>query len=257
MNNDLRRNIVQMVYEAKCGHIPSAFSILDILEILYREVLKYSINDIHSKDRDYFILSKGHGCLALYVVLEKFGFIGKKDLRSFSKHDSLLGEHPDCLKVPGIEASTGSLGHGLPFSVGIALGLKINKMPNKVIVLIGDGECNEGSIWESAHVCRNLNLGNICAIVDWNHSSEQLLPTDDLLNKWKSFGWNTYLMDGHSDHDMSRILNKINFSYDNIPNVILANTIKGYGVPMLEGHGKWHHRVPSQSEYEEIMKILS
>ena len=257
MNNELRRNIVQMVYEAKCGHIPSAFSIIDILEILYRKVLKYSINDIHSKDRDYFILSKGHGCLALYVVLEKFGFIGKKELNSFSKHDSLLGEHPDCLKVPGIEASTGSLGHGLPFAVGIALGLKINKMPNKVIVLIGDGECNEGSIWESAHVCRNLNLGNICAIVDWNHSSEQLLPTDDLLNKWKSFGWNTYYMDGHSDYDMSRILNKINFSYDNFPNVILANTIKGYGVPMLEGHGKWHHRVPSQSEYEEIIKILS
>ena len=99
-------------------------------------VLKYSINDLSSKDRDYFILSKGHGCLALYVVLEKFGFIGKKELSSFSKHDSLLGEHPDCLKVPGIEASPGSLGHGLPFSVGIALGLKINKMPNKVIVLI-------------------------------------------------------------------------------------------------------------------------
>ena len=257
MNNELRRNIVQMVYEAKCGHIPSAFSIIDILEILYRKVLKYSINDISSKDRDYFILSKGHGCLALYVVLEKFGFFGKKELTSFSTHDSLLGEHPDCLKVPGIEASTGSLGHGLPFAVGIALGLKINKMPNKVIVLIGDGECNEGSIWESAHVCRNLNLGNICAIVDWNHSSEQLLPTDDLLNKWKSFGWNTYLMDGHSDYDMSRILNKINFSYDKFPNVILANTIKGYGVPMLEGHGKWHHRVPSQSEYEEIIKILS
>ena len=257
MNNELRRNIVQMVYEAKCGHIPSAFSILDILEILYRKVLKYSINDIHSKDRDYFILSKGHGCLALYVVLEKFGFVGKKELSSFSKHDSLLGEHPDCSKVPGIEASTGSLGHGLAFAAGIALGLKINKMPNKVIVLIGDGECNEGSIWESAHVCRNLNLGNMCAIVDWNHSSEQLLPADDLLNKWKSFGWNTYLMDGHSDYDMSRILNKINFSYDKFPNVILANTIKGYGVPMLEGHGKWHHRVPSQSEYEEIMKILS
>ena len=257
MNNDLRKNIVQMVYDAKCGHIPSSFSIIDIIEILYRKVLKFSINDIHSIERDYFILSKGHGCLALYVVLEKFGFIGKNDLKSFCKPDGILGEHPDCLKIPGIEASTGSLGHGFPFAVGIALGLKIKKMSNKVIVLVGDGECNEGSIWESAHVCRNLNLGNICAIVDWNHSSEQLLPTDDLLNKWKSFGWNTYVMDGHSENDLSRVLSKINYSHEHLPNVILAETIKGYGVPLLQGHGKWHHKVPSESEYEEIIKLLS
>ena len=260
MNNELRRNIVQMVYEAKCGHIPSAFSIIDILEILYRKVLKYSINDIHSKDRDYFILSKGHGCLALYVVLEKFGFVGKKELTSFSKHDSLLGEHPDCLKVPGIEASTGSLGHGLPFAVGIALGLKINKMPNKVIVLIGDGECNEGSIWEAAMAAPKYNLDNLIVIVDKNNfqqtgSNSDIMDLRDLKNKWNSFGWEAEDIDGHNIEKLISYFD--NLKNNQMPKALIANTIKGKGFSFSENNNDWHHSVLTKSFFEKALNELN
>ena len=151
-NNPLRKQIVQMVYNAKDGHIPSAFSIIDILELLYREYLKVDSKKPDWPERDYFILSKGHGCVALYTVLHQFGFLTDQDINLFCKPGGILGEHPDCTKVPGVEASTGSLGHGFPFAVGLALGLRIkNRMTNKVYVLVGDGECHEGTVWEAAN----------------------------------------------------------------------------------------------------------
>lgn len=257
MNNELRKKIVQTVYNGKDGHMPSAFSIIDILEVIYRDYLKYDAQNPEWPERDYFILSKGHGCVALYAILEKYGFITQHDLDLFCKPGGILGEHPDCTKVPGIEASTGSLGHGLCFAVGMALGLRIRNMENKVYVLVGDGECHEGTIWEAANVANNLQLGNMCVIVDWNLSAAQLMPRDDLPAKWRAFGWNTVVIDGHSEDELQNAFDKVGFCSSGTPTVIIAKTVKGKGVPMLEGHGVWHHRIPNEEEFEMIMEALS
>jgi len=257
MNEDLRRKIVQMAYDGKDGHIPSAFSIIDIIELLYRDQLKIDPKSPEWSERDYFILSKGHGCLALYVVLEKFGFITQQDLDVFCRPGGILGEHPDCTKVPGVEASTGSLGHGLSFAVGIALGLRIRGMNNKIYVLVGDGECHEGTIWEAANVANNLQLGNLYVIVDWNGSAAQLMPRDDLPAKWRAFGWETMVVDGHSEVELRAAFDSIKFQPCGKPTVIIAKTVKGKGVPMLEGHGVWHHRIPNEVEFAQIMETLS
>ena len=256
-NKDLRKNIVDMVVKGRDGHIPSAFSIVDIINLLYSDYLKYDPKNPEWDKRDYFILSKGHGCLALYVVLEKYGILTKKDISLFCTPEGILGEHPDCTKVPGAEASTGSLGHGLPLAVGIALALKIKNLPNKVYVLMGDGECQEGTVWEAANVACNRKLDNICAIVDWNKSANQLMPIDDLESKWKAFGWEVTVADGHSEEDLKNNFNKISFNAGHSPSVLLAHTIKGKGVPAIEGHGPWHHRIPDENEYKMIMGALS
>ena len=257
LNKDFRRKIVDMVVAGKDGHIPSAFSIIDIITLLYRDFLKYDAKNSEWQGRDYFILSKGHGCLALYVNLHRHGFITDHDIEMFCKKGGILGEHPDRTKVPGAEASTGSLGHGLSFATGIALGLKIQALNNKIFVLLGDGECHEGTVWEAANVARNRQLGNLCAIVDWNQSAMQLMPEDDMPRKWMAFGWNVQLIDGHNEKEIAAALKKIEFKNDGIPSVIVAKTIKGKGVPFLEGHGIWHHRIPNQQEYQKIMEALS
>lgn len=257
MNNDLRQKIVDMVVKGRDGHIPSAFSIVDIIAVLYGECLRCDPEKPDWPERDYFILSKGHGCLALYVVMERYGFLSRKDTELFCKPGGILGEHPDCTQIPGIEASTGSLGHGFSFAVGIALGLRIRNKQNRVYVLVGDGECHEGTIWEAANVANNLQLGNLCVIVDWNGSGAQLMPRDDLPAKWKAFGWNTVLIDGHSEEQIKSALMDVRFCANGIPNVIIAKTIKGKGVQMLEGHGTWHHRIPNEEEYKIIMESLS
>ncbi len=257
MNNDLRRKIVDMVVNGRDGHIPSAFSIVDIVAVLYRNFLKFNPGDPMWEDRDYFILSKGHGCLALYVVLREQGFLMEHDIDMFCKPGGILGEHPDCTKVPGVEASTGSLGHGLPFSTGISLGLKIRGKSNRVFVLVGDGECHEGTIWEAANVANNLRLGNLCVVVDWNGSAAQLMPFDDLPAKWSAFGWKTTVIDGHSEEELKAAFSGVNFNSNGSPHAIIAKTIKGKGVPMIEGHGTWHHRIPNEEEYRIMMEALS
>ena len=257
LNKDLRRKIVDMVVSGQDGHIPSAFSILDIITLLYRDVLKFDVKNPESIDRDYFILSKGHGCLSLYVNLHRHGFITDLDIAMFCKNGGILGEHPDRTKVPGAEASTGSLGHGLSFAVGICLGLKIKAQNNRMFVLLGDGECQEGTVWEAVNVARNRRLGNLCAIVDWNQSAMQLMPIDDMPRKWEAFGWHVQVVDGHNEAELIGALEAIEFKNDGIPTVIVAKTIKGKGVPMIEGHGIWHHRIPNKQEYQEIMEALS
>ncbi len=257
MNNDLRKRIVQMVCHGKGGHIPSAFSIVDLVSVLYKDYLKYDPQNPNWEERDHFILSKGHGCVALYVVLDKHGLLTKDDIKMFCRPEGILGEHPDCTKIPFVEASTGSLGHGFPFAVGIALGLTIRKQTNKVIVLVGDGECHEGTVWEAANVANNLQLGDLCVIVDWNGSAAQLMPRDDLPAKWKSFGWETAVIDGHSEDEIKSALANVKFSLKGSPHVIIAKTIKGKGVSMLEGHGRWHHRFPNEEEYKIIMDSLA
>ncbi|MBI5741882.1 MAG: transketolase [Nitrospirae bacterium] len=257
MNEDLRKRIVEMVCRGRDGHIPSAFSIVDIIQALYKNFLKYDPRDPKWDGRDYFVLSKGHGCLALYVVLERYGIITRNDLELFCKKEGILGEHPDCTKVPGAEASTGSLGHGLPFAVGIALGLRLRGMSNRVCVLVGDGECHEGTIWEAANVANNLQLGNLCVIVDWNGSAAQLMPRDDMPGKWRAFGWKTTVIDGHSEEEICNALGNVDFDCHGMPAAIIARTVKGKGVPMLEGHGPWHHRIPNEEEVGKIMEALA
>ena len=257
LNKDLRKKIVDMVVKGRDGHIPSAFSIVDIIALLYRDYLKFDSMNPDWDERDFFVLSKGHGCLALYVVLYEHGFLSSTDIESFCTSEGILGEHPDCTKVPGVEASTGSLGHGLSFAVGVALGLKIRNRKNKIYVLLGDGECHEGTVWEAANVACNLRLGNLCVIVDCNGSAAQLMKIDDLPAKWKAFGWDVEIADGHSEASLKRALDKIQFSLDGNPSVIIAETVKGKGVPMLEGHGQWHHRIPDAQQYEMIMEALA
>lgn len=257
MNNDLRRRIVDVVCRGRDGHIPSAYSIVDVVETLYHDVLRFDPKRPDWPDRDFFILSKGHGCVALYVVLEKHGFITERELAAFCRRGGLLGEHPDCTKIPGVEASTGSLGHGLPFAVGIALGLQIQNRHNRVFVLVGDGECHEGTIWEAANVGVNRHLGNLCVVVDWNGSAAQLMPEDDLAAKWRAFGWTTSVIDGHSLAALAAAFTSVAFAPRATPTVILARTVKGKGVPLLEGHGRWHHRIPTDAERELILTSLT
>jgi len=202
-NSNLRKEIVDLVRRGNGGHIPSAFSIVDILDTIYGQFLKHNSGNPEWEDRDYFILSKGHGCAALYAVLHKYGFLKQQDMEEYLSFQGILGGHPDRTKVPGVEASTGSLGHGLPFAVGIALGLKIRKKSNRVIVIAGDGECHEGTIWEAALVAQNLSLDNLCCFVDLNGSAAQILPHPNLARQWEAFGWNVQEIDGHNIDDIS------------------------------------------------------
>tara|TARA_B100000989_G_scaffold297983_1_gene285553 strand:- start:639 stop:1415 length:777 start_codon:yes stop_codon:yes gene_type:complete len=256
MNEDLRLKIISIIKNSGEGHIPSSFSIVDIIDYLYGNVLKIYKNPSH-ENRDYFILSKGHGCAALYTVLNKHGFLTNTQLKSYSNKNSILGGHPDSTKIPHVEASTGSLGHGFPMACGIALGLKIKKKRNKVITLLGDGECHEGTIWESANIASNRNLTNLIAIIDWNKSAQQLMPIENLKNKWISFGWEVHVINGHCKKNFNYMSKVIKKKKNTKPVVFLAQTIKGKGVSFLEGHGKWHHKIPNDKELEEIKKELN
>lgn len=257
MNNDLRVKIAEMVKASGEGHIPSSYSIVDILDYLYGNVLNVKPDQPDWDQRDYFILSKGHGCGAFYAVLNKYGFLSDQDIKDYSTKDGILGGHPDSTNVPGAEASTGSLGHGFPTAVGIALGLKIKNMTNKVYALLGDGESQEGTIWEAANIASNRNLDNLCAIVDWNGSAAQLMPIDDLPAKWQAFGWETFVIDGHSTADFEKTFKVISESETKQPKAIIAKTIKGKGVSITEGHGPWHHKVPNDEEMSQIRLELS
>lgn len=250
----LKENILKASFLAKEGHIPSAFSILDILYVLYKKVLKFSLKEELNLDRDYFILSKGQAALGLYVILAHFGFFKMEDLiTNYCKYKSPYGGHPDRNLVRGVEASTGSLGHGFPYAVGIALGQKINKLNNRVYVLIGDGEANEGSIWESALLAKHHNLNNLCCIVDYNHSTDRALSLGNLKAKFLAFGWKVVQIDGHNHSEIYKALT--NFSTKK-PLLIIANTIKGKGCPLMENNPEWHHKAPSSNELKIIMNQL-
>jgi len=247
-----KKNIIKISSEIGEGHIPSAFSILDILWVLYNNVLKINPQDPNASDRDIFILSKGHASLGLYVILAKKGFFDEKLLDDFAKFNCVLGGHPDRNKIPGVEASTGSLGHGMPIAVGVALGQKISRSSNRTIVLIGDGESNEGTIWESAMLAAHHKLVNLTCIVDYNHSTDRALEICDMVSKFKSFGWNTLEIDGH-DHNM--ILSSLSKMSDK-PLAIIANTIKGKGIKSMENNPSWHHKSPNQEELNKFIEEI-
>jgi transketolase len=250
----LKRQIVLAGFTAGEGHIASALSILDILWVLYDQVLRYDSKDPRNDSRDRFILSKGHGSLALYAVLADKGFFPTSALESFASFCSPLGGHPDCHKIPGVEASTGSLGHGLPMGVGVALALRIRDIHQRVIVLVGDGECNEGSIWESVLLAAHYRLSNLCCVVDYNHSTDRALLLGDIAAKFTAFGWNAINVNGHDHEAIHRGLIR-GESYR--PTVIVAETIKGSGCKIMENNPAWHHRVPGKGEILSILETLA
>jgi transketolase len=251
--NKLKRQIVLATVAVGEGHIASAFSILDILWVLYDRVLRIDPKIPKSDERDRFILSKGHGSLALYAVLAEKGFFPASELERFAAFDSPLGGHPDCNKVPGVEASTGSLGHGLPMAVGMALGLRIRNLKKRVFVLVGDQECNEGSIWESALLAAHHRLSYLTCIVDYNHSTDRSLLLGDIAAKFAAFGWGSTTINGH-DHDA--IYKALIRNESGRPIVIVAETVKGFGCKQMENNPAWHHRAPTQDELPAILQEL-
>jgi len=251
----IKKDIINMISESKEGHIPSAFSILDIIYVLYKKILKFDPGNPDWNERDYFILSKGHGCAALYPVLANEGFFSKEELKNYCKLNSILGGHPDKNKVPGIEATTGSLGHGLPIGIGIALSMKIQNKPNKVFVLIGDGESNEGTIWESAQIAKNLSLDNLIVIVDKNKSQKYAFDFD-YTKIWSAFGWEAREIDGHNYKQIEESVKKLLESRSKKPKVIVANTVKGKGVSFMENNPEWHHKSPDEETYGKLIEEL-
>ena len=249
MTKKLISRIAELSLIGKEGHVPSALSILDIIWVIYNKIININLLKRRSRKRDFFILSKGHGCLAQYVVLEKKGIISKKDLNTFCKYKSNFGGHPDSNKIEGIECSTGSLGHGFPFAAGVAYGNKLLNIKSKVITLVGDGECNEGSIWETAMIASHHKLNNLICIVDKNKSSDRALKIDDLKSKFKSFGWRAVNIDGHSQKEIFKALN----IKSKKPLAIIANTIKGKGINFMENNPEWHHKNLNQDLFNQII----
>ena len=249
MNKKLISRLVELSFISKEGHIPSALSVLDIIWVIYDKLLNINLIKKTSPKRDFFILSKGHGCLAQYVVLEEKGIISKKELNTFCKYKSNFGGHPDSNKIKGIECSTGSLGHGFPFAAGIAYGNKILKIKSKVIALVGDGECNEGSIWETCMIASHHCLENLICIVDKNKSTDRALKIDNLKLKFISFGWQVVTINGHSH---SEIYNAIRIKSKR-PLAIIANTIKGKGIDFMENNPEWHHKTLDKNSFNNII----
>jgi transketolase len=251
---ELRKIIFRTICNGGGGHIPASLSIVEILTVLYYRILKVDPSKPNDPRRDRFILSKGHACVALYAVLADRGFYDRKHLRTFGKRGTILGGHPDMYKVPGIEASTGALGHGFPFGVGMSLAAKMDKKNYRVFVLLGDGECQEGSIWEAALFAPRHKLDNLIAIIDYNKLQamdrlDKIVSLDPLAEKWRAFGWEVREVNGHEMDELEEVFRTVPFAAGK-PNLIIAHTTKGKGISLMENTPIWHFRLPNEKEME-------
>ncbi len=252
---ELRIDVLDMVYHARSGHLGGAFSIIEVLTALYFVEMRYQPQQPHDPDRDRFVLSKGHTAPALYVTLAKAGFFPKERLfDSFRSVNSILQGHPDMKKTPGIDMTSGSLGIGLSAAAGMALSGKICNKDYKVYCMIGDGELDEGQIWEAAATAVCQGLDNLIAFVDINGLQNDDLTCNvknlgDIAAKWKAFGWNVAEVDGHSFEDIIPAIETAKAHTGN-PSVILCHTLKGKGVSFMENVVVWHGKTPSEKEYQ-------
>lgn len=256
---DLRKNVVDMIVEGKGGHIGGDMSVMDILITLYFRQMNISPENAEDADRDLFVMSKGHCVEALYAVLAAKGFFPiEQVIQEFSKFGSKFIGHPNN-KLPGIEMNSGSLGHGLPVSVGMALASKMDGRNRRVYVVMGDGELAEGSVWEGAMAAGHYKLDNLCAVIDRNRlqisgSTEEVMAHDSQKERWSSFGWHVIEVEDGNDSDQ---LNDAFEQARNIkgkPTVVIANTVKGFGSSVMEHKASWHHHVPTPEEYEQILQ---
>lgn len=257
---DLKKKIFLTAYRAGAAHLASSFSVIDILYTLYcKGIIDIDSLRLEKEDRDRVILSKGHACLAEYVILNKVGIITEEELSSFCQEGSHLGGEPRLGAAIGIEASTGSLGHGLSYSVGIAMAYKLNNYHSKVYVIIGDGECQEGSIWEAVMAAANFKLDNLIVIMDNNKlqamgTVEEIMGVRSWKEKWEAFGFDVSEVNGHDIEEIEMAIRKSPIK--NVPKLIIANTVKGNGVSFMEHVPIWHFRMPNEEELQIMKKEL-
>lgn len=261
MAYELRKDVVDMIVAGKGGHIGGDMSMMDVLVTLYFKVMNISPENQNDPNRDRFVLSKGHSVETLYAVLAKKGFFPiEKVIAEFSKFGSPFIGHPNN-KLPGVEMNSGSLGHGLPVAVGMALAGKLDHAPYRVYTVMGDGELAEGSVWEGAMSASHYKLDNLCAVVDRNRlqisgTTEEVMHQDDLQSRFEALGWNVIQVDGH-DYDVLEAAFVLAASTKGKPTLLIANTIKGYGSALMENKAGWHHHLPNEEEYRQIVADLA
>lgn len=249
----LRARIIETSHKASIPHLGSCLSCVDILVALYFSVLRIDCKQPRLETRDRFILSKGHGAPALFQILAMAGFYSEHLLDTYGEDGGLFAEHPPAPNyLAGIEAATGSLGHGLPIALGMALAARINQIPYHVYAVLSDGECNEGSVWEAAMLAAAQKVNNLCVIIDFNKwqatgRSREVMALDPLIEKWQAFGWNTSEIDGHNIKSICESLKSFPATNQK-PTAIIAHTVKGKGVSFMEDDNNWHYRIPTAEE---------
>jgi len=253
-----RAEILKMTHRAGASHVGSALSVVDILAVLYESVAKMSPTSVNSSDRDCVILSKGHACTALYSVLALKGFFPLNWLERYCADGSELSGHVTSAYTPGVELSTGSLGHGLPYGLGIQMSRKRSGISGRTFVIMSDGECDEGTTWESALIASHHEIDSLVVIVDRNGiqsmgSTEETLALEPFQSKWESFGWEVHTLDGH-DHDS--IFSALSLPSTGKPTCIIANTVKGKGVDYMENQVLWHYRPPNEKDLENALNQI-
>ncbi len=249
---ELRARVVEMSHSARAPHLASALSCIEIVAALYGSVLNIDPRNPMDEARDRFVFSKGHAASTLYATLAFFGFFPESELASYGKSSGRLAEQPSPYCMPGVEAATGSLGHGLPLGLGMAKAAKILTRSYKTFVLMSDGECNEGSVWEAALLAPAHKLDNLIVLVDFNKwqatgRSTEVTSLEPLAKKWEAFGWNSFEIDGHNVGELLSALDNANSS-NGKPTAIVAHTVKGKGISFMEDDNNWHYRVPTETE---------
>jgi len=250
---EIRQNILKISHASGHGHIPTCFSIVELLTSLYT-VMKHDPKNPDREDRDIFVLSKGHASLALYSTLAAHGYFSIDDVYSFGNHGSTFGCHADRMKIPGVEASTGSLGHGISLACGMALGAKIKGTGRHVYTIVGDGESNEGTVWESLMVAEHNSLNNLTVILDNNCSQGRCLPLASPAEKFRAFGMHTIEVDGHNTDE---IIKALKFRCEK-PVAVIAHTVKGFGCrTLVENKYEWHRKSPDDKTLQQLLGELS
>ena len=254
----IRRDVAKMMHKAYSSHIGGCYSVTEILVALYFEILNIDPKNPKKDDRDILLLSKAHSSPALYAVLSKKGFFPKEILDTYYQDGGKLPGHLDKEAVPGIEFSFGSLGHGLSVGVGMALANKRMNNPGRVFVILGDGECNEGSVWEAAMFAPHHKLSNLTVVIDYNKiqsfgATNEVINQEPIFDKWKSFGWKVLEIDGHDHH---ALLDAFNSPHENLPKMIIAHTVKGKGVSFMENSLDWHYKSPNDEQLKLALKEL-
>ncbi|MGH9559748.1 MAG: transketolase [Bryobacteraceae bacterium] len=257
----MRREVIEMITDAKSGHPGGSLSAVEIVVTLFYGVMRHDPANPKWKDRDRFILSKGHCCPILYAVMAEFGYCPKDQLNTLRKLGSMYQGHPDVRFIPALEASTGSLGEGLSLGIGMALAARLDRSPTRAYVVLGDGEIQEGQIWEAAMFAGNSRLDNLCAIVDYNGIQldgfvKDIMPLDPIVEKWRSFGWHAIELDGNDIPALQRAFAEAAAAKGK-PSVLIAHTIKGKGVSFMENNPKFHGMAPTREEADRALRELA